>query len=371
MTGDIMPAAASVHARCAADTQALIEALHGATAARRAAALIAALAPAPSLRALGRPPAWSGVCDDCSPYELSIALHEDGVDVRLLVEAQHEPASAHACWSAGLALNARLQAAGIADLALFRQLQPQFEPDPAAPPPWFAVYHAIEWRAEGTVRAKVYLNPAVGGTDTAIASLDHAAQLAGVSDGWAALAGGLTPAARPVLVSIDLAARSRFKVYVRIWDASCDAVAALYARANAGGRDDALAFLDLLTAGARSLSARPLLAVHHLAAGSAAPSRLALDLPVLPYCEDDGEAQARIRALLARFGQPEAPYLAALAALSSRAVTARAGRHSYVSLQPGARRPRITVYFNPLLYVDRTGFAALDPAPDFWSMGNT
>ena len=41
----------------------------------------------------GEPPRWSGMSDDCSPIEWSVAFRRGAPDIRVLVEAQSEPPS--------------------------------------------------------------------------------------------------------------------------------------------------------------------------------------------------------------------------------------------------------------------------------------
>ena len=72
-------------------------------------------------------PTWqSDVSDDAAPFEFSLALDSDSVELRVLVEAQGSEATLQANWQAGLELNQYLAATYHVNLDRFNQIADLF-----------------------------------------------------------------------------------------------------------------------------------------------------------------------------------------------------------------------------------------------------
>jgi hypothetical protein len=347
------------------DVARLFAALREKDAAERAPVFIRNLAPFLSCRSLEAAPLWSGVCDDCSPYELSVAFRRETNDIRLLLEAQSDPASVDGYWAAACRLQDELARTLHAELEPFRRIAADFAPtDPHA---LFGQYQAIEWRADGQSLVKVYLNPAARGAQHTAAALGIAAERFNVAKAWQKLAASLDSSARPVLLSIDLCRAPRFKVYVRRWDADPIALNAEYNRLSGTTGDDLVRFAGIITGNARRLSARPIFVVYHLSPERELPSKLVLDIPLFPFADSDATAYHRIVTLLEELRISPVEYQRAVRALCPGPLQHGAGFHSYVSLQRQPSGYCVTVYFSPRLYAARYGYAALDPKPNFYA----
>jgi len=57
-------------------------------------------------RSLTSAPRWSAISDDCTPFEFSVVLQEGPPAIRVLLEAQDDPAGPATYWQAGRRLTA-------------------------------------------------------------------------------------------------------------------------------------------------------------------------------------------------------------------------------------------------------------------------
>jgi hypothetical protein len=158
---------------------------------------------------------WSGVCDDCSPWELSVAHQADRTDVRLLLEAQSSPSTAPGHAEAAHRLTGAIATLPGVSLEALQQLEGLFPMgNPDLP---MAAYHGLDLSGT-TPAAKIYLSPNAHPEGTAFV-LRSAAQRLGRERAWEDFERRLGE--RRVhdinLVSLDLtaASRTRMKVYIR------------------------------------------------------------------------------------------------------------------------------------------------------------
>ncbi len=310
---------------------------------------------------LDQPPRWSGMTDDCTPVEWSVAFRAGEPDLRVLLEAQDEPASVRAYWEAGQRLTELAVDLG-ADDALLRVMAPSFEP--TTQDAFAAAYHGFEFQHNGTTRTKVYLNPATAGDRWTVA-LDalHAVGL----DGQArALVAAVGPLDLP-LVAVDLEPvdRARVKLYLR--SPSLVAFEAVASRCDPPCAADYRPFVRSLY-GEERLARPPFVALHLAAAGDVPPVRAVLSLPVFEMGDAAPPASDRIASLLASHGLDEAVYLRCVERLGEVRpegvpdVLGPYGLHSWVSFQrEHDGTPRITVYFRLRAYAHRYGWLAADP----------
>jgi DMATS type aromatic prenyltransferase len=357
--------AATVVGVCRSQLAALSAAILGDVRAGAAVAMLDALRPTLGDREVAAAPLWSGVCDDASPYEFSVAMRAGAApDLRLLLEAHAQPASVERYWSAAERLNAALEREFGLSLETWRRIEPLFRPGNADA--FFAMYHGLEFRSDGRRLVKLYVNPAASGRDGWDVVAD-AADALGVGVACRALRRRIPAHARIMLLSIDLAdaGRSRFKAYVRYFGASVHELASAYEAGRTALPGDVGTFIDTMTGGKTALCERPVFVTYHLEPDRQEPMHVVLAVPVFPYSPDDVVARQRVLDLLARFEICSEPYRAALATFSQSAQPT-VGLHSYVSLQRETQGARITTYFSPLLYARRYGFQALSPQTDFW-----
>ncbi len=316
---------------------------------------------------LDRPPRWSGIADDCSPMELSVAFGGRQPELRVLVEAHAEPASPAAYWAAGQRLTATLCARFGLDAGPLGRLQDLFAPASGDAPVYFVVYHAAVFWPGAPPAFKIYLNPAARGLPPADVCAEALGRL-GLGAAWDAIAAVLRPPDQLAFFSLDLSPQlgARVKLYVRhrgTAAADLERVASCTAEYVPG---DALALAQAIC-GAREPDLRRavITTLYCVPESRDRPQRAGLQMPLYPYVQHDGAARERIVALLATHGLSSAPYRRCLAALATRPLHEEMGIHGWVSLQREQGAPRVTAYFQPRMYLARYGPLSLDP-PRFW-----
>jgi hypothetical protein len=224
--------------------------------------------------------------------------------------------------------------------------------------------HAVELRADGPPRVKVYLFPrAAAGppVDVVRATLERS----GMGDSWghiARLVGALTPHA--VALDLEAAGTGRCKLYF-CPRAGVDSVEAIAALCPGWVPGDGEALLRALT-GATAVR-RPLWVALHLVAGAplGRPVRATVDVPVRSYVEDDDTVVERVAGVLDRAGHEASAYRRLAAVFAAGGRSAVPGLHSFVSVQREGGRPRVTTYFNSRAHAPGHGWCAADP-DRFW-----
>jgi hypothetical protein len=308
------------------------------------------------------PPRWSGVGDDCTPFEYSIVLGTSKPDMRLIIEAQDDPASPVSYWNAGMKLNEWLLRKWNVDLQKVHRISDLFVPTDSSA--YVAMGHGIEFTSEGPPHFKIYLNPLAQGTENSQKVVFEALSRLGFSELFETLSNLRGPRDLFSHISMDLSSSSdpRIKVYIRHWDASLDELEARCAVAIDSVPGDWSLFCNKMTGGQASLSARSFYTVYHLKSNRLdRPVRSVLILPVFPYAANDNIAYKRIRSLLEYFGIPHTTYSSCVKALLNGLSKEQQGLHSYISIQHEVGKPRITVYFSPRLYFQRYGWLAMNP----------
>lgn len=317
-------------------------------------------------------PRWSGLSDDCSPYEWSFVVQQGRPDLRLLVESQADPPSASSYWSAAMSLTEWLRDTMSADTARLDAIQDLFAPsDPGV---FFACWHGLEFPARGQPRAKIYLNPAAQGIDRSGEVCAEACERLGFGPAWGLTSSCLDRASLSHL-SLDLTASSsaRLKIYLRVRDANtAEALYALGARSQA---DDATMMIETLT-GDGQLRWPAYVVFHFTDPTQDRPVRTVLNLHVPSACGDDTVASERIRALLRQYDLDPGSYARAIDALAQvqyvgaspfrplghGPLAGQRGLHSYVSFQRADDGPRLTVYLGLRAFAARFGWLAVEPA---------
>jgi hypothetical protein len=309
-------------------------------------------------RAAAEPPRWSCLGDDCSPFEISLTTSRAGHQVRLLVEAQSDPASPEGYWDAGTELTHWLAAELGLDRRRFDAVADLF--GPATADAFWAIWHGIDLGDPPVV--KVYLNPRLGGRSPDAVVRDVLTRL-GFRSGWAAVAAATAAGATPSHVSLDLGGDgSRVKVYLRH---SAEAVRSLVdvpRQLSSTAAGDFAAVCAVMCGDDSLLGTRPPFTTLYFtdpAAGT--PERVALHLPVQSYVPDDVVASSRIRSLLQAFALDTDGYDLAVEALAAESLLTR-GLNSYLGFQRDESGPRVTTYFGARLYAERHGWPARAPS---------
>ncbi len=246
------------------------------------------------------------------PWGLSIALEPSTVELRLFLEAQHDPASPETYRQAASDVSAFAAARG----AQLDRLHRLIDGAPASCRLWHAVT-----LAPGPPRWHAYLCVPPD-RDVARAALHRVG--AGMPR--------LRDRDRISIVSLDLAAAMRVKAYVLMPDASLSDLAAIHDDASGAVAGDAQRFGIAMLGDDRPIW-------WLAAAGFAGPSSSSCALHLgVPRHLDEAMATTRLRHFLRELSLPEQPWERARAAL---------GAHHFITFQRRAGAPRVTAYFLP------------------------
>jgi DMATS type aromatic prenyltransferase len=294
----------------------------------------------------------SDVSDDRAPFEFSLALDPDKVELRVLVEAQGSDPNLQSNWQAGRDLNQHLAQHYNVSLDRFEQIADLFAPtNPAAK---FSMWHAVCFYPDKEPSFKLYLNPQAQAPSRAAAVVEESLVRLGFTHAWPTLAE--TAAQRGpdkdqfVYFSLDLAAhdKARVKVYIRHHDATPVELEAALSAARNYIPGDAIEFCQAMAPGQTSFSAKPAITCFSLIEGDDyTPSSGTLYLPVSNYATNDRVVSDRLDLYFSQYDLPISTYYSTLQALAKRPLEAGIGMQSYTSLRREKQQRRLAVYLNP------------------------
>jgi DMATS type aromatic prenyltransferase len=310
-------------------------------------------------RQVGETSTWqSDVSDDAAPFEFSIALDPDKVELRVLVEAQGSDPDLQSNWQAGLELNQYLAAHYNVSIDRFEQIADLFSP--TNPEAKFSMWHSACFYPDKEPAFKLYLNPQAQSPSRSAAIVEESLVRLGFTHAWPTLAE--TAAQRGpdkdefVYFSLDLAAhdRARVKVYLRHHDATpADLESALSAARNYVS-GDAIEFCQAMAAEQTSFSAKPAISAFSWVEGDDdTPSVGTLHLPISNYASDDRVVCDLVDLYFIQHSLPVSIYQSMLQALATRPLEAGIGMQSYTSLRREQQKRRVTIYLNPEVNVVR------------------
>ena len=312
------------------------------------------------------PPRWSGMTADCTPFEFSLSLHKIGYQLRFLLEAQDDPASARSYWHAGLKINEFLNEKRLVDLTRFDKIRELFEPtDEDA---FWAMWHAFDLRNEGVPLCKIYLNALAQGRDNGAARVSEAMGRLGLQASFEFLERAMIPSDIFTHFSLDLtnAEHARIKVYVRHYGLSFKRLGKLFELARGNVAKDAIEFSERMTGHDSSFVDRPVFTVYHYSGPRpVSPERVVLNIPSFPYSKNDFIANKRMREYLDKHDIPSKAYEQCLRTMSNIPLEQSEGVHCYWSFTSMNQSPRVTIYFGSRLFYDSYGNLSHDPK-QFW-----
>jgi DMATS type aromatic prenyltransferase len=300
----------------------------------------------------------SDVSDDGAPFEFSIALDPDKVELRVLVEAQGSEPTLQSNWQAGLDLNQQLAARFNVSLDRFAQIADLYSPTNSAAK--FSMWHAVCFYPDKEPAFKLYLNPQSQSPSKAAAIVEESMVRLGFTHAWPTLAE--TAAQRGpdkdefVYFSLDLAAHShaRVKVYLRHHDATPTELESALSAARNYVPGDAIEFCQAMAEGQDLFSAKPVITAFSWVEGDdMTPSTGTLHLPISNYATDDEVVCDRLDLYFIQYGFPVSTYHSAIEALATRRLNEGVGMHSYSSLRRDQQQKRVTIYLNPEILVVR------------------
>lgn len=309
-----------------------------------------------------RPRWFSDICDDHSPFELSVALDGAVPELRILAEIQAERPTMCANWDAALAYTERLGAMCGVSLDRFWAIQDLFTPTFATPR--FGLWHAVCFRPGSPPEPKLYLNPAVRGRALARSIIEEALFRLGFV-GAAAHLPPVGPADRTLYFGLDLAlcrglggavrptsGPARVKVYTAHFDATPQSVEEALRVASGHVPGQVASFCHAMGGGAGPFDARPVQTCLSFTEGDSAPTSGTVYFPVRSYADSDLEVRERVLGYLhtEAAGAHAIEYTRMLSAFADRALEAGVGMQSYVSLRQAPGPRRLTVYLAPEVY---------------------
>ncbi len=303
-------------------------------------------------RAVGDTAWQSDVSDDATPFEFSIALDPDNVELRVLVEAQGSEASLQSNWQAGLELNQYLAANYSVNLDRFEQIADLYAPTNSTAK--FSIWHAVCFYPDQEPAFKLYLNPQSQSQSRSAAIVEESLVRLGFTHAWPTLAE--TSAQRGpdkdefVYFSLDLAAhdRARVKLYLRHHDATPVELESALSAARNYISGDAIEFCQAMAPGQTSFSAKSAITCFSLIAGDDdTPSNGTLYLPISNYATDDRVVCDRLDLYFIEHGLPVSRYQSAIQSFATRSLESGIGMHSYVSFRREQHQRRISIYLNP------------------------
>jgi DMATS type aromatic prenyltransferase len=304
-------------------------------------------------KAVGDPSAWqSDVSDDGSPFEFSLALDPDQVELRVLVEAQGSEANLQSNWQAGLELNQYLAKNYNVNLDRFEQISDLYTPTNSAAK--FSIWHAVCFYPDKEPAFKLYLNPQSQSQSRSAAIVEESLVRLGFTHAWPTLAE--TSAQRGpdkdefVYFSLDLAAhtQARVKVYLRHHDATPAELESALSAARNYVAGDAIEFCQAMAPGQTSFSAKSAITCFSFIAGDDdIPSSGTLYLPISNYATDDRVVCDRLDLYFIQHGLPVSKYQSAIQSLAARSLASGIGMHSYISFRREQHQRRVSIYLNP------------------------
>ncbi|MBN1206157.1 MAG: iron-containing redox enzyme family protein [Myxococcaceae bacterium] len=308
----------------------------------------------------GATPPWpSDVCDDHSPYEVSVALDERGPQLRVLVEPMDAPPSLSANLAASMRLHKKLEQNLVQNLVVDLRRLRALE-DLLLPPEIkgrFAAWYAAAFDRERAPSLKGYFNLGVQGPARAPQIAEEALHRLGFHKAWPTMARILgrreVGAEELVYFALDLAPGegARAKLYFRHHSptaAFLDEVASV-ARYHQPGF--VAEFCRKLSGGGEGpyTSKGPVTCFSFTDPSDARPTAATAYFPLSHHARDDAEARERITHYLQAQGLDTTPYLRTLEALARRPLEAGTGMHTYAAVR-WQGKPRVTVYFSPEIY---------------------
>jgi DMATS type aromatic prenyltransferase len=290
----------------------------------------------------------SGILDDGSPFAFALSFAADGVELRLLVEAQSEEPSAAAMRVTALDLNRSLGSRFGLDFTRFAAVRGLFldgEPGP------FSLWHAVSWRHGKKPSFRLYLNPRAHGVELAHALARESLVRLGV--GLEATSCLERLVARPGdeirYVSLDLssAPEARVTVYVAHHGVSSGELEHIAAMSPLHVAGEVSAFSEAMLGHAGPFLKGPVTTSISFAAGSTAPLAVAVHVPISKYVPSDAVTVQRVAKFLNEQGLDDVSYRRAMHVFAPRPLEAGVGVQSYASCRRETGGIRFSAWLSP------------------------
>jgi DMATS type aromatic prenyltransferase len=301
-------------------------------------------------------PAWpSDVCDDHSPYELSMTIEETGPQLRVLVEPMDRPASLVANRTASLRLHEVLRRNYGINLDRLHALENLLMPEEAQG-------HFVAWYSAAIAKGqamdfKAYFNLTILGRKRAPELAQEAFRRIGFNKAWPTVQAMMERrgAGQDELVyfALDLSHRAdaRAKLYFRHHRATAEfvdefcgvarhhkpGIVTEFCRQMGGGELGPYGSKGLVTC------------FNFTDPADERPKAVTAYFPVSHYAPNDSVIRQRISRYMVSQSLDTRPYEGMLDACAQRPLHVGTGIHTYAAVR-WMERPRVTVYFSPETY---------------------
>lgn len=296
----------------------------------------------------------SNIGDDHSPYEFSLAFERgEGVELRLLVEAQAASPSARSNQAAALALNECLRDRFGVSLERFEAVRDLFIVDE---PSAFSLWHAVCWLPGGDAEFKIYLNPEAAGPGRAHDVVVEAMSRLGFADRGRAIAHltrrGDLDEIRYFSLDLSNAGHARVKVYAAHRGATASEIDSALEVSPSHRPGDVAEFCGDLVGHGGPFSARPVQTCLSFTSEVSHATAATFHFPIAHYLPQDVLARARVGDLLRRHGLDAAAYERSFDAMAAASAGVEPTQ-SYASFKRCSSGMRVTTYLSPHLFPRR------------------
>lgn len=295
-------------------------------------------------------PLWlSGIADDHTPFEFSVAIDNDTPELRILFECQREGFNLLSNWRAGMKFNYWLMDNYGASLTRLNQVSDLFFPEDESA--HFAMWHGACFLPDKKSEFKIYLNPQAQGKEQANDLIKEALKRLGLKESWSSVEAVLKEqdASKNEIkyFSLDLSDKpeARVKIYWLHHDITTSELEKMYSVARNYVAGDVTEFCQAIE-GTTRLDKRPIYSCFAFIEGNAStPNTATIQIPLTPYAANDAIMHARIYNYLVEQNLPASIYDKSIKAVATRPLSNRVGIHSCISFRRDKQqKPRVTVY---------------------------
>lgn len=331
----------------------------GLTQPRRVLTLLRDVLGPAAERSVTEPPLWSsGVADDHTPIEFSVALDgKKDATLRILGESiSTEPNPVTNLQATHTFINSMAERFRMS-MNRFHRVQDLFLA--ADPPKHFALWYSLIFRTEEDPDVKIYFNPDARGRHRAPELIAEALRRLNLGEAYqtiirhAVRPGQLGKGDRFSFFALDLhdRPRSRAKVYLSHYEAEAGDMMRASRAVYGIDPEQIEEFCSIIGGGAGPFRRRPLVSSYTFVEGNTdRPSGYSLYLPIRDYVPDDEEALHRVKKVLRRYDLDSDVIERAIGAVARRPLHEDTGLIAHVSLRLGPASPGVTVYLSSEAY---------------------
>lgn len=292
-------------------------------------------------------PLWlSGIADDHTPFEFSVAIDRNEPELRILCESQREGFNLISNWRAGMQFNYWLMENYGASLTRLNQVSDLFFPEDESA--HFAMWHGACFLPDQKPEFKVYLNPQAQGKERTNDLVKEALKRLGLKESWDAVEAVLkeqdTSKNEIKYFSLDLSAKpeARVKIYWLHHDITVDKLEKIHSIARNYVAGDVTEFCQAIASIRRGAICS---CFSFVESNTGIPNTVTTHIPLTLYAGNDAVMRDRIHNYLVEKNLPASIYDSSLKAVAIRPLSERSGINSYISFRRDKQqKPRVTVY---------------------------